>query len=44
MLNKQKKKPQHTFFTTGSSQMFSKIAQDWLQLEHIDTQNILLGN
>ncbi|MGD6967645.1 glutamate racemase [Rossellomorea vietnamensis] len=44
MLNKQKKKPQHTFFTTGSSRMFSKIAQDWLQLEHIDTKTILLGN
>ena len=44
MLNKSRKKPQHAFFTTGSSSIFSRIAQDWLQLEHIETTTILLGD
>jgi glutamate racemase len=44
MLNKTRSKPNHLFFTTGSTRIFSKIAQDWLQLNHIETQTILLGN
>ncbi|RIW37737.1 glutamate racemase [Bacillus salacetis] len=43
MLNKKKAQPQHTFFTTGSARIFSKIAMDWLQLNHIETKTILLG-
>lgn len=43
MLNKERSKPQHTFFTTGSTGIFSTIAQDWLQLEKIETKTILLG-
>ncbi|WP_456273830.1 glutamate racemase [Bacillus sp. AK031] len=43
MLNKSRSKPEHSFFTTGSTGMFSKIAQDWLQLNNIETQTILLG-
>ncbi|WP_409251557.1 glutamate racemase [Bacillus sp. SCS-153A] len=44
MLNKKKVTPQHTFFTTGSARIFSKIALDWLQLKQIETKTILLGD
>jgi glutamate racemase len=43
MLNKKRTKPQHTFFTTGSAGIFSKIALDWLQLNQIETKTIFLG-
>jgi glutamate racemase len=43
MLNKKRTSPQHTFFTTGSARIFSKIALDWLQLKQIETKTILLG-
>ncbi len=42
LYNKQTDIPEHRFFTTGSSTIFSRIALKWLQLEKIDIESIHL--
>lgn len=42
MLNNSRKTPEHIFFTSGSRQIFGRIAMDWLQLTemHIEHANL----
>jgi glutamate racemase len=40
LLRNEKKGPEHEFFTTGSSEIFMKIAMDWLELENILVKNV----
>ncbi len=40
LLRNEKKKPVHQFFTTGSSEIFMKIAMDWLNLETMIVENV----
>lgn len=38
LLNSSNEQPKHIFYTTGSRQLFSKIAKDWLDLKDIHIQ------
>ena len=38
LLNTSNEQPKHIFYTTGSRQIFAKIARDWLDLKEVDIQ------
>ncbi|GAA0333695.1 glutamate racemase [Bacillus carboniphilus] len=42
LLNSSSFEPNHQFFTTGSSKLFSQIASQWLELDSIQTESISL--
>lgn len=43
-LNQSPAKPNHRFFTTGSTAIFKQIATDWLKIDHLHVQSINLTN
>ena len=42
MLNPSSQPPNHCFFTTGSKQIFSRIASDWLKIKELHVNTIKL--